>query len=132
MAQCKPRPTIGKLFNWAKKNGLFPAYSPCDEFGPVDNGDKYYAVDGFPFGDDDNMEDGPMVHGCNDATLYNDGSYGYALACGTIYGDHKDLDFMKSLMLTYRDKGLKAAIEFARESGDKVAVPLPELGIEPD
>lgn len=123
--------TIRSLYEWAEAENLDPSFSPSDEFGPLETGDKYYAVDGFCFGDED-KEDGPMTYGSNDATLYNDGSYGYALADGTIYGDHKDMDFMKSLMLTYRDHGLKAAIEFARKSGDKVAVPLPDLDIEAD
>lgn len=122
---------IRSLYEWAEAENLRPAFCPSYEFGPLEAGDKYYSVDGFCFGDDA-KEDGPMTYGSNDATLYNDGSYGYALADGTIYGDHKDMGFMKSLMLTYRDNGLKAAIEFAHKSGDKVAVPLPELGIEAD
>ena len=123
--------TIRPLYDWAEAEKLFPSFCPSDEFGPIERGDKYYAVDGFCFGDEAKA-DGPMAYGSNDATLYNDGSYGYALASGTIYGDHKDIGFIKSLMLTYRDYGLKAAIEFARNSGDKVADPLPDLDIEAD
>ena len=123
--------TIRPLYDWAEAENICPSFCPSDEFGPIERGDKYYAVDGFCFGDEAKA-DGPMAYGSNDVTLYNDGSYGYALADGTIYGDHKDIGFIKSLMLTYRDHGLKAAIEFARQSGDRVAVPLDELGIKAD
>jgi hypothetical protein len=120
-----------ELFDWATANGLYPSFSPSDEFGPVDH-EKYFSIDGFCFGDENNKVDGPMVYGSNDATVYNDGSYGYALANGTIYGDHKGISFMRKLMLTYKEKGLRAAIEFARESGDKVVIGIPAIGVTAD
>ena len=117
---------VRAMYDWAEKLGVCPSFSLSDEFGPFDD-DDYYAVDGFCFGDDDNDIDGPMVYGSNDISYYNDGSWGYALADGTIYGDHKDSTFIKSLLNTYKDKGLKATIEFAVESGDEIATKMPDF-----